>query len=165
MRFSLLFVAFMALLSCIAAVQPNGINLAGLVHKSGPITTSAGGPKLIAPPTRYAHEFVFHVNVGIGTFDLVAGGSSFKSYNLAIDSGSDLTWIQCEECKSPGNTCFPQKDPPVSRYPVQILPAPKTATESPVSSTRQWELHQRRSCHRNFHLPDLGWANLWPSRA
>ncbi|KAJ4830016.1 hypothetical protein Tsubulata_001852 [Turnera subulata] len=112
MRFSLVFVCLTALLSCIVAVQPDAINLGGLIHKSGPITTSGGGPKLIAPPTRYAHEFVFHVNVGIGTFDPASpGGPSFKSYNLAIDSGSDLTWIQCEECKSPGNTCFPQKDP------------------------------------------------------
>ncbi|KAJ4822222.1 hypothetical protein Tsubulata_020297 [Turnera subulata] len=119
MRFSLVIVASMALLSCIAAVQPNSINLAGNIHDgywSGPITTLAGAggsnSKLIAPPTRYATEFVFHVNVGIGTFDTAAGGSSsFKSYNLAIDSGSDLNWIQCEDCKSPGKTCFPQKDP------------------------------------------------------
>ncbi|KAK4407055.1 Aspartic proteinase Asp1 [Sesamum angolense] len=36
---------------------------------------------------------------------------SFKSYYLYMDTGSDLTWIQCEGCRAPGGRCLNQKEP------------------------------------------------------
>ncbi|XP_057745714.1 aspartic proteinase nepenthesin-1-like [Arachis stenosperma] len=53
------------------------------------------------------------VKIGIGTID-IEGDVAYKSYPLALDTGSDLIWIQCEECKiqDENHRCYPQKEQP-----------------------------------------------------
>ncbi|KAJ4822223.1 hypothetical protein Tsubulata_020299 [Turnera subulata] len=141
-----LFLALMGLLSCIAAIKPNGLTME-VVHKDTPEspyyrntadektpkpecpfaslnnppptktetsthTQALGKSEVInPPPTRYGDPFMFLVKVGVGTFGATSSNHSFKPYYLNIDSGTDLTWIQCEGCKSKPNMCFPQTDP------------------------------------------------------
>ncbi|QHO39642.1 aspartic proteinase nepenthesin [Arachis hypogaea] len=38
------------------------------------------------------------IKIGIGIID-IEGDVAYKSYLLALDTGSDLIWIQCEKCK------------------------------------------------------------------
>ncbi|OVA15056.1 Peptidase A1 [Macleaya cordata] len=46
--------------------------------------------------------------VGIGTFNnQPAGQPDYKNYFLIVDTGSDLTWTQCENCTE----CFHQEEP------------------------------------------------------
>ncbi|RYR61176.1 hypothetical protein Ahy_A04g018305 [Arachis hypogaea] len=55
------------------------------------------------------------VKIGIGTID-IEGDVAYKSYLLALDTGSDLIWIQCEKCKiqDENHRCYPQKEEPFS---------------------------------------------------
>ncbi|KAH7532915.1 hypothetical protein FEM48_Zijuj04G0073000 [Ziziphus jujuba var. spinosa] len=57
----------------------------------------------------YQGDSVYMAQVGIGTF--TSGPNSSISYFLAMDSGSDLIWTQCDTCRSPGHHCFPQRQP------------------------------------------------------
>ncbi|CAL0317342.1 unnamed protein product [Lupinus luteus] len=47
------------------------------------------------------------IEVGIGTFN----NDTYKSYLLVMDTGSGITWIQCEDCHlKPNGNCYPQKE-------------------------------------------------------
>ncbi|PIA60098.1 hypothetical protein AQUCO_00400766v1 [Aquilegia coerulea] len=37
--------------------------------------------------------------IGLGTFDHSPQQPSYRNYNLIVDTGSELTWTQCEPCK------------------------------------------------------------------
>lgn len=68
---------------------------------------------IITPPIERKFESSFVVKVGLGTFEFDEGlPSTSKSYYLILDTGSSLTWTQCEDCKLPGNACYKQKDAP-----------------------------------------------------
>ncbi|RYR61103.1 hypothetical protein Ahy_A04g018204 [Arachis hypogaea] len=53
------------------------------------------------------------IKIGIGIID-IEGDVAYKSYLLALDTGSDLIWIQCEKCKiqDENHRCYPQKEEP-----------------------------------------------------
>jgi hypothetical protein len=44
---------------------------------------------------------------GIGTFNAIFPARPFKSYHLHMDTGSALTWTQCQDCETLGYRCFP----------------------------------------------------------
>ncbi|KAJ3691756.1 hypothetical protein LUZ61_020920 [Rhynchospora tenuis] len=48
-----------------------------------------------------SHDLSYMVMMGIGT------GAAFQNYYLHLDTGSSLTWIQCEPC----HPCFQQQPP------------------------------------------------------
>ncbi|KAL4338669.1 hypothetical protein HN51_048883 [Arachis hypogaea] len=52
------------------------------------------------------------ISVGIGTGD--DGTAPYKSYLLRLDTGTDLTWIQCEECniEDENHRCYSQRGEP-----------------------------------------------------
>jgi hypothetical protein len=54
----------------------------------------------------------YMVRLGIGTFNATFPARPFKTYHLHMDTGSALTWIQCQDCELPGNHCFPCREPP-----------------------------------------------------
>ncbi|XP_021753597.1 aspartic proteinase nepenthesin-1-like [Chenopodium quinoa] len=56
-------------------------------------------------PTIHGFGLYYYVQFGIGSFDHYP---SYKTYNFELDTGSDLTWTQCEGC---GQNCFHQTDP------------------------------------------------------
>ncbi|KAK9688860.1 hypothetical protein RND81_09G016600 [Saponaria officinalis] len=56
--------------------------------------------------------YVYAAKIGIGTFD---EDPQYKTYYLALDTGSTLTWLHCEDCQKDRNTCFPQVDPKFQR--------------------------------------------------
>ncbi|KAJ6758713.1 ASPARTYL PROTEASES [Salix koriyanagi] len=60
-------------------------------------TSVLGEKKTTIPSTRYGGGYT--VAVGLGT--------PKKDFSLLFDTGSDLTWTQCEPCLG---GCFPQKD-------------------------------------------------------
>ncbi|KAK9688861.1 hypothetical protein RND81_09G016700 [Saponaria officinalis] len=55
-----------------------------------------------------ASGYAYAAKIGIGQFK---NGPLYKTYYLSLDTGSTLTWLQCEKCQTGGNTCFPQVDP------------------------------------------------------
>lgn len=55
-------------------------------------------------------DMFWFVEIGLGTFD--GQNPNFLTYNLGLDTGSYLTWVQCEGCRN----CFPQPAP----YPVSL---------------------------------------------
>ncbi|XP_061351027.1 aspartic proteinase CDR1-like [Gastrolobium bilobum] len=118
-------VIFLSLLSCqILASQSisNGLSLE-LIHpytliKSPPSSihnlsngSDALQPDAITPPIEpLKNNAAMLVKVGIGTFP---GNPSYISYLLLLDTGSSLTWVQCEGCADKherGRHCYPQKD-------------------------------------------------------
>ncbi|KAJ4775815.1 Eukaryotic aspartyl protease family protein [Rhynchospora pubera] len=52
-------------------------------------------------PGLSSHDLSYMVMTGIGT------GAAFQNYYLHLDTGSSLTWIQCEPC----HPCFQQQQP------------------------------------------------------
>ncbi|RYR15120.1 hypothetical protein Ahy_B04g071843 isoform A [Arachis hypogaea] len=68
------------------------------------------------------------VKIGIGTID-IEDDVAYKSYLLVFDTGSDLIWIQCEECKiqDENHRCYPQKEEP--------FPDSKSRTYQPLPSS------------------------------
>ncbi|XP_026430807.1 aspartic proteinase nepenthesin-1-like [Papaver somniferum] len=66
-------------------------------------------PDVYAPVAYEAATFYYAASVGIGTFP---GRPGFMNYYLVIDSGSDLTWLQCQ-----GATQYFNQEPPL--YPWQ----------------------------------------------
>ncbi|KAM1917891.1 hypothetical protein ACFX13_037441 [Malus domestica] len=48
----------------------------------------------------------YHVRIGVGT---LSTAPQYKSYNLLVDTGSDLTWLQCDGCRT---HCFKSVDEP-----------------------------------------------------
>ncbi|KQJ95841.1 aspartyl protease family protein At5g10770 [Brachypodium distachyon] len=40
---------------------------------------------------------------------IALGGGGAKNLTVIVDTGSDLTWVQCEPC--PGSSCYAQRDP------------------------------------------------------
>ncbi|CAL0307540.1 unnamed protein product [Lupinus luteus] len=69
------------------------------------------------------------VEVGIGTFN----NNAYKSYLLAMDTGSTLIWTQCEGCKiPPEGRCYLQKEDyfPNSKSKSYILVEPKLTYEA-----------------------------------
>uniref|UniRef100_A0A7N0U3L0 Peptidase A1 domain-containing protein n=1 Tax=Kalanchoe fedtschenkoi TaxID=63787 RepID=A0A7N0U3L0_KALFE len=71
-------------------------------------------------------HLAFLVKVSLGTFS--HGSPSHKSYYLEFDTGSDLTWMQCEDCKKRRHRCFPQIEPP--------FPNSKSTSYSPLPCER-----------------------------
>jgi len=63
----------------------------------------------VRPPI-YPGDGLYAVKLGIGTF---TGKSTamYKSYLLAMDTGSDEIWLQCDDCWK-NNKCFTQKGEP-----------------------------------------------------
>uniref|UniRef100_A0A7N0UQA0 Peptidase A1 domain-containing protein n=1 Tax=Kalanchoe fedtschenkoi TaxID=63787 RepID=A0A7N0UQA0_KALFE len=55
-------------------------------------------------------QSAFIVKVSLGTFS--SRSSSHKSYYLDFDTGSELTWLQCEDCKKHPHQCYRQIEPP-----------------------------------------------------
>ncbi|KAM1033163.1 hypothetical protein TB2_036186 [Malus domestica] len=49
----------------------------------------------------------YHVRIGVGT---LSTASQYKSYNLLVDTGSDLTWLQSDGCRT--HHCFKSVDEP-----------------------------------------------------
>uniref|UniRef100_A0A7N0RHQ7 Peptidase A1 domain-containing protein n=1 Tax=Kalanchoe fedtschenkoi TaxID=63787 RepID=A0A7N0RHQ7_KALFE len=48
-----------------------------------------------------------------------------KEYHLHFDTGSDMIWLQCEDCAKPGNRCFQQKSVPYpNRGSINYVPLP-----------------------------------------
>ncbi|KAM0903104.1 hypothetical protein ACQ4PT_018896 [Festuca glaucescens] len=83
-----------------------------LAHRHGPCAPSGSGtsdkPSLAArsagtaPAPRDAVDSLeYVVTLGIGT--------PAVQQTVLIDTGSDLSWVQCKPCNSP--QCYPQKDP------------------------------------------------------
>ncbi|XLU54476.1 hypothetical protein S245_049124 [Arachis hypogaea] len=68
------------------------------------------------------------VKIGIGTID-IEDDVAYKSYLLVFDTGSDLIWIQCEECKiqDENHRCYPQKE--------ELFPDSKSRTYQPLPSS------------------------------
>lgn len=92
-----------SLLGCSVAMQPKGLTMQ--ISTTNP-TDDFNDIKLISPITNYWFPFLFLVKVNIGTFD--GSSPSYKSYDCHIDTGSEISWIQCEGCQSNGNTCYPR---------------------------------------------------------
>ncbi|XP_061351029.1 aspartic proteinase nepenthesin-2-like [Gastrolobium bilobum] len=123
---SMMCMIFLSLLSCqILASQSssNGLSLE-LIHpytliKSPPSSihnlsngSDALQPDAITPPIVPKYNAFMLVKVGIGTF---TGNPSYMSYLLVLDTGSSLTWVQCEGCahkskRSDRRHCYPQKN-------------------------------------------------------
>ncbi|XP_074303228.1 protein ASPARTIC PROTEASE IN GUARD CELL 1-like [Silene latifolia] len=82
-------------------------------------------------------SLLYYTKIGVGTFDATP---SFKNYFLAIDTGSSLTWLQCEACRNPGNHCFQQLKPP--------FPNSNSHTYSPLTSceSQRQATSSRGSC-------------------
>ncbi|XP_021773547.1 aspartic proteinase nepenthesin-1-like [Chenopodium quinoa] len=57
-------------------------------------------------PTIHGFGLYYYVQLGIGSFEHFP---SYKTYNFELDTGNDLTWMQCEGC---GQNCFHQTDAP-----------------------------------------------------
>jgi hypothetical protein len=78
----------------------------------------------------------YMVRLGIGTFNATFPARPFKTYHLHMDTGSALTWIQCQDCELPGNHCFPCREPPfpktISRS-YRALPVTCTHFVHPIS--------------------------------
>ncbi|KAK9278975.1 hypothetical protein L1049_028557 [Liquidambar formosana] len=55
---------------------------------------------------------LFIAQVRIGTFSTPP---PYQTYYLHIDTGSELIWMQCEDCKFKPHQCYPQIDPPFPR--------------------------------------------------
>ncbi|KAL9685040.1 hypothetical protein QQ045_022486 [Rhodiola kirilowii] len=51
------------------------------------------------------------VKVSLGTIFGIRG-PSHKSYYLSLDTGSSITWLQCEDCKKSRHHCYRQYEPP-----------------------------------------------------
>ncbi|KAI3449542.1 hypothetical protein Pfo_006207 [Paulownia fortunei] len=68
-------------------------------------------PDLVRPQVGIQSPYYYMVKIGIGTFKTKPSYPSFKSYYLYMDTGSDLSWMQCEGCRAPGGRCFAQKEP------------------------------------------------------
>uniref|UniRef100_A0A7N0UP85 Peptidase A1 domain-containing protein n=1 Tax=Kalanchoe fedtschenkoi TaxID=63787 RepID=A0A7N0UP85_KALFE len=52
----------------------------------------------------------FLLKVSLGTFS--SSSYSHKSYYLTFDTGSAITWLQCEDCRRHPNQCYRQIEPP-----------------------------------------------------
>ncbi|KAL2939408.1 Aspartic proteinase nepenthesin-1, partial [Bienertia sinuspersici] len=84
-----------------------------------------GPTNLITRPSLGFNVQNYYVQVGIGTFGQFP---RFDTVYLGIDTGSDLTWTQCEGCRK----CFYQVDPYFSPsrsisyklFPCQQCPSP-----------------------------------------
>ncbi|XP_026398622.1 aspartic proteinase nepenthesin-2-like [Papaver somniferum] len=68
---------------------------------------SSMNPDIVRLPVELAHQqqYYYLVEVGIGTFSSQA--QAYNDYYLIMDTGSDLTWIQCE-----GGTSYFYQDAP-----------------------------------------------------
>ncbi|KAM1058065.1 hypothetical protein ACFX1X_031627 [Malus domestica] len=57
---------------------------------------------------------MYIVQLGLGTFDAKFPASTFKTYYLYTDTGSQLIWTLCEDClkQTPQPKCFKTRDPP-----------------------------------------------------
>ncbi|PON57178.1 Aspartic peptidase [Parasponia andersonii] len=66
--------------------------------------------ELIRAKTNIQRISAFLVEVGIGTFPN-ATPPLYIRYFLLFDTGSDIIWTQCEDCRKPGNQCFNQTKP------------------------------------------------------
>ncbi|KAF9611668.1 hypothetical protein IFM89_034851 [Coptis chinensis] len=61
-------------------------------------------PTWIRPPVSFKYPYYITI-IGIGTF--TDPGIPYKNMYVMIDTGSDLIWTQCENCRD----CFPQNNP------------------------------------------------------
>ncbi|KAK9750735.1 hypothetical protein RND81_02G217700 [Saponaria officinalis] len=81
---------------------------------------------------------VIYLKFGIGTFETPI---PYKSYYLRMDTGSELTWVQCEDCQKPGNHCFGK--PPI------IYTNTKSSTYRPIPCNTH-ELCFKDKCINGF---------------
>uniref|UniRef100_A0A7N0U6Z4 Peptidase A1 domain-containing protein n=1 Tax=Kalanchoe fedtschenkoi TaxID=63787 RepID=A0A7N0U6Z4_KALFE len=82
---------------------------------------------------------LYLVKVSLGTFS--SRSSTRKSYYLDFDTGSELTWLQCEDCLRHPNNCYHQSEPPYpnsksSSY--QMLPCDRDALCIPGKCIGDW---------------------------
>lgn len=75
-------------------------------HNRNPNATKIFDTEALSSVVEGLVNSVYLGQVGIGTF-----GSSTIPYLLHMDTGSSLTWTQCEGCRSPGHQCFHQNEP------------------------------------------------------
>ncbi|PON57175.1 Aspartic peptidase [Parasponia andersonii] len=87
-------------------------------------------PESIRQKTNVQRDAIFLVEVGIGTFRNAT--PPYIPYLLVFDTGSDLTWTQCEDCRKPGNQCFNQTQP--------IFPNTRSASFRPLPCTEPLRL-------------------------
>ncbi|CAK7339344.1 unnamed protein product [Dovyalis caffra] len=93
--------------------QPAACPFAGLHHRTSTMSTNiAAKHKTLSPRASYGDPFLFLAQVGIGSFQAKSHNENSKSYYFQIDTGNELSWIQCEGCQNKDNSCFPHKDPP-----------------------------------------------------
>ena len=58
---------------------------------------------------------------------------------LLMDTGSDVSWVQCAPCNS--TACYPQKDP--------LFDPSRSSTYAPIAvRVQQLDAHTRARCHR-----------------
>ncbi|KAJ6307357.1 hypothetical protein OIU76_017197 [Salix suchowensis] len=93
--------------------KPSACPFAGLHRQTSMVSArKAAANKMISPLTSYGDPFLFFAQVGVGSFQEKSGHPRFKTYNFQIDTGNELSWIQCDGCQNKGNMCFPHEDPP-----------------------------------------------------
>ncbi|PON88105.1 Aspartic peptidase [Trema orientale] len=92
-------------------------------------------PATVRPPMT-EQGIIFIVKLGIGTFPST---TSYKSFYLVMDTGSDLIWTQCETCLP--NRCFLQRDPP--------FPNTQSRSYRPLPCNRH-PLCFKGQCNRSF---------------
>uniref|UniRef100_A0A7N0RJD8 Peptidase A1 domain-containing protein n=1 Tax=Kalanchoe fedtschenkoi TaxID=63787 RepID=A0A7N0RJD8_KALFE len=63
------------------------------------------------------------VRIYLGTFS--GQQPTHKVYHLHFDTGSNIIWLQCEDCAMPGNQCFEQRGVPYpNRGSISYVPLP-----------------------------------------
>ncbi|KAL3647940.1 hypothetical protein CASFOL_008908 [Castilleja foliolosa] len=81
--------------------------------------TTSIRPRLDSEP----QEQMYMIEVGIGTF--TPPHPRNYNYFLHLDTGNDLTWTQCDECRKTGrHNCFKQKPP--------LFPSDSSTSYSPL---------------------------------
>ncbi|XP_024928719.3 aspartic proteinase CDR1 [Ziziphus jujuba] len=90
----------------------------------------------LRPKVDYQGPSVYMAQVGIGTF---TSGPIY--YFLGMDSSIDLIWTQCDNCRSPGHHCFPQRQP--------LFPSLRSSSYRKLVCNRH-PLCYPRSCIGNF---------------
>uniref|UniRef100_A0A7N0VIV0 Peptidase A1 domain-containing protein n=1 Tax=Kalanchoe fedtschenkoi TaxID=63787 RepID=A0A7N0VIV0_KALFE len=78
--------------------------------------------KVIRPVLDYM-DSGYLAEINLGTFS--GQQPTYKVYHLLFDTGSDMIWLQCEDCAKPGNRCFEQSGVPYpNRRSISYVPLP-----------------------------------------
>uniref|UniRef100_A0A7N0VD35 Peptidase A1 domain-containing protein n=1 Tax=Kalanchoe fedtschenkoi TaxID=63787 RepID=A0A7N0VD35_KALFE len=65
--------------------------------------------KVIRPVLQHTKSS-YLAKIKLGTFS--GQQPTYKEYYLQFDTGSEMIWLQCEDCAKPGNRCFQQSGVP-----------------------------------------------------